>query len=75
MTCSSSTSAATPTMRRGPLLTIDEIHHWIGPHDVPVERVLAWEHALRDALADDDDRLAAAAIVVVEVASFDNRNA
>src|ERR1700693_4775791 len=54
------------------LADVDEIHHRIGPHDVPVESVLAREHALRDALANDHDRLAATAIVVVEIASGDN---
>src|SRR6202043_3999519 len=54
------------------LADVDEIHHRIGPHDVPVESFLAGEHALRDALANNHDRLAAAAIVVIELASGNN---
>jgi hypothetical protein len=43
----------------------DEVHHGIGPHHVPIERVLVGEHPLREALADDDYRLAAAAVIIV----------
>src|SRR5262249_54783935 len=53
----------------------DEVHDRISPNDVTIEGVLAGEHALCDALADDDDRLAAAAIVINEVAALDDRHA
>ena len=53
---------------------VDEIHYRIGPHDVPIDSVLSGERALRDALANDHNRLAAPAIVVVEIASLNNRN-
>ena len=54
---------------------VDELHHRIGPHHVAVDRILIREHALRQALADDDHRLAASPIGVVEIASGDHRHA
>ena len=54
---------------------VDELHDRVGPHDVPVDRVLSGEQPLRRALADDHDRLSAALVVVVEVASGDERSA
>ena len=54
---------------------LDELHHRIGPHHVPVDRILIREHPLRQALAHDDDLLAAAAIGFVEIASGDDRDA
>ncbi len=53
---------------------IDEFDDRIGPHHVVIERILSGKHALRDALADDDDGLAAAAVGVVEIAAGDHRN-
>src|SRR5258708_2414615 len=58
-----------------PLVDVNEIHHWVCPHDVPVDRILAGEHRLSHALANDDNRLAAATVIVVEVASSNNRHA
>ena len=68
-------SAATPTMRRGAGADVDELHHRIGPHQVAVHRVLAREHPLRQALADDHDLLGVAAVGVGEVAAGDDRHA
>src|SRR5438105_2717287 len=53
---------------------IDELHDGIGPHDVAINRVLIWECALRECLADDDDAVRFLAIQIVEVASSDDRN-
>src|SRR6476660_9083086 len=53
----------------------DKCHHRVGPHDVAIHRILAREQALRNALTDDHDGFGAAAIVVVEVAAFDNGDA
>src|ERR1700756_507624 len=55
-----------------PFADVDEIHHRIGPHDVPIDSIFPWKHALRDALANDHNRLAASAIVVIEIASGNN---
>ena len=74
-TCSSSTSAATPTMRRGSVLTSMNFMTGSVHDDMAVDSVLAGEHALRHALADDDDRLAALAVVVVEIAAGEDGNA
>src|SRR5256885_6767424 len=57
------------------LADINEVHHRIGPHDVAIDRILPREDALRQALADDHNRLAAAAIVVIEIPSGNNGHA
>ena len=62
-------------MRRGAGADVDELHHRIGPHQLAVDRVLIREHPLRQALADDDDRLGVAAVAVGEVAAGDDRHA
>ena len=54
---------------------VDELHDRVGPHEVAVDGVLIGEHAPRQALADDDDLLAAVAVGVVEVAAGDDRDA
>src|SRR5581483_7670275 len=54
---------------------VDELDHRIGPHHVAVDRILIRKHPLREALAYDDDRLAAVAIGIVEIPSGDNRDA
>ena len=54
---------------------VDELHHRIGPHQPAVQRVLVREHPLRQALADDDDRVGVVAIAVVEIAARDDRHA
>ena len=45
---------------------VDEFHDGIGVHHVAVDGIFAGEHALSDALADDDDGLAAAASSVLK---------
>jgi hypothetical protein len=62
-------------MRRGPGGDVDELHHRIGPHEVVVEGVLIGEHALRQALADDDHRLAIPPVGFVEIAAGDDGDA
>ena len=47
----------------------DEFHDRIGIHDVAVDGIFAREHALRDALTDNDDGFAAAPILGVEIAA------
>ena len=70
-TFSSSTSATTPTMRRGcGLPKYGSVHH-----SVAIERLAAREHALREALAHDHHQLLAASIVFGEVAAGDERDA
>jgi len=56
------------------LADVDEIHHR-SVHMMCRLRASSLGHALRDALANDHHRLGATAIVVVEVASGDNRHA
>ena len=51
------------------------LHHRIGPAYPVANGLLIWEHALRYALADDDHRLGAATIGIVEIASGNDRNA
>src|SRR5271165_1487679 len=50
---------------------VDELHYWVGPHDVTVDGILTGEHALRRALTDDHDRFTPALVVLIEVATFD----
>src|SRR5580658_6707417 len=54
---------------------VGELHYRIGPHKVVVDGVLIREHALRQALADNDHRLAAAPVGIVEIAAGDDRDA
>src|SRR5262249_16573479 len=54
---------------------IDELHHRISPHHMAIDRFLRREHSLRNALTDDDDRFAALAVRLVEIASGDQRDA
>ena len=51
----------------------DELHDAVGPAQLAVERVLAGEERLREALADDDDALGAVLVGVAEVAAFEDR--
>ena len=74
-TFSSSTSAATPTMRRGSALTSMNFITGSVHINRRLTRVLVREHPLRQALADDHDLLGVAAIGVVEVAAGDDRHA
>ena len=75
-TCSSSISAATPTMRcgfrRGPAVDFQDR---IGPEHVPIDGVLIGEHALREGFADDGDGLFAFDVELIEIASRDDGNA
>src|SRR5437588_8882762 len=52
----------------------DELHHGIGPHDVAVDRVLIWEYALRQRLANDDHAIGFLAIRIVKIASRNEGN-
>src|SRR5437660_12036651 len=52
---------------------IDELHDRIGPHDMAIDRVLIWECALRECLADDDDAVRLLTIQSVEVAAITDR--
>src|ERR1700724_4890512 len=54
---------------------VDEFHHRIGPYDVVIDCILTRKHALRHALAHDNHGLAIPAIVVVEIATGNNRDA
>jgi hypothetical protein len=53
----------------------DELHHWIGPHQVMVHRILIRKHTLGHALAHDNDRFASVPIPGVEIAASDDRHA
>src|SRR3974390_317437 len=53
----------------------DELHDRVRPDDVVVNRVLAGEHPLRNALADNYHRLAASFFVLGEVAAAQQRDA
>src|ERR1700721_1920009 len=50
----------------------DEIHHWVGPHNVAIKGILPGEHPLRDTLADDHYRLATAPVIIVEIPAFND---
>src|SRR5581483_3785605 len=54
---------------------INELDHGISPKDMPVDGVLIREHALREALTHDDDRLAAFSIGIIEIATSDDGDA
>src|ERR1700716_1743279 len=60
---------------RGRAKSGNELYHWVCPHDMPVDGFLIREHALRNALTDDDDGLSAHTIGLVEVASSNDWNA
>ncbi len=53
----------------------DEVHHRVGPHNVPIEGILAGKHPLRHSLTDDHYRLAATPVIIVEVPAFDDGHA
>src|SRR6267378_3783091 len=66
--CSSSISAVTPMVRRG-VNPGGELHHGIGPIDMPADGILIGEHALCESLADDSDGLFTLGVEVVEIAA------
>ena len=72
--CTSSMSATTPIMRRGAVLIMGTSFRIGSVHmHVMVQRIALGKHPLRYALAYNRDQLAAVAIGVVEIASFDDR--
>src|SRR5262249_5494122 len=52
-----------------------DLQDWIGPEDVPIDRVLIGEHSLRECLADDGDGLFAFHIELIEIAAGKDGNA
>ena len=58
-----------------PFAHADEVHDRVGPHDVPIEGILAGEHSLRRTLADDHYRFAATPVIIVEVPAFHDGHA
>ena len=75
-TCTSSMSATTPIMRCGAaVITGIDLQDRVGPHHMMVQRIAIGEHPLRYALAYNRDQLATAAVGIVEIASFDDRQA
>ena len=51
----------------------DELHDAVGPAHLAIERVLAGEERLGDALADDHDAFGAVLVGVAEIAAFEQR--
>src|SRR5262249_51265457 len=52
-----------------------DLQDWIGPEDVPIDRVLIGEHSLRECLADDGYGLFAFHIELIEIAAGKDGNA
>ena len=52
-----------------------DLQHRIGPEHMAIDRVQTREHALRECLADDGNRLSILRIAVIKVATLKNGNA
>src|SRR5262245_43682899 len=53
---------------------IDELHDRVGPHEMPIDRVLARKQLFRDVLADDHYTFRALSITIGEIAPGQNGN-